>query len=124
MKNDDKFFGDDEEDDNTRASAIIDQGENFFSNLDEAAADGGNEGFADFDNFDSKLKASNSEGSVGNVSEDDETLEDLPPFNPSWDYSQGWNFLLRQPLKKKFTQNRSFGFINENILNKLNIITS
>ena len=62
------------------------------------------EGFADFDNFETKVKKAGSEESI--VSEEEEVLDELPPFNPPWDYNQGWSFLLRQPLKKKFTQNR------------------
>lgn len=84
---------------------VLDQPDDFFMALGEG--DDGNEGFADFDNFESKLKQSNSQGSEGVVSdEDEEGLEELPPFNPVWDSTQGWHFLLRQPLKKKFTQNR------------------
>lgn len=38
--------------------------------------------------------------------DDQEELEPLPPFHPKWEFGDGWNLLLRQPFKKKLTQNR------------------
>jgi len=45
-----------------------------------------------------------SENSLDEPETDD--LEPIEDFHPKWDMAGGWNLLLRQPFKKKLTQNR------------------
>lgn len=49
-------------------------------------------------------KAESSENSIDEP--ELEAQEPLEPFYPKWDPEGGWNLLLRQPFKKKLTQNR------------------
>lgn len=49
-------------------------------------------------------KAESSENSIDEPELD--AQEPLEPFYPKWDPEGGWNLLLRQPFKKKLTQNR------------------